>query len=47
MVFCAGAAWISFAGGWSLVGWLLVAVAVIAVVDLLVILSRKRRGEPG
>ena len=47
LVFCAGAAWISFAAGWSLAGWLLVVVAVIAVVDLLVVLNRKRRGEPG
>jgi Family of unknown function (DUF6343) len=47
LVFCAGAAWISFAAGWSLVGWLFVVVAVTAVVDLLVILNRKRRGEPG
>ena len=47
LVFCAGAAWISFAAGWSLVGWLLVVVAVIALVDLVVVLNRKRRGEPG
>ena len=36
-----------FAAGWSLAGGLLVVVAVIAVVDLLVVLNRKRRGEPG
>jgi hypothetical protein len=47
LVFCAGAAWISFASGWSLLGWLLAVVAVIAVVDLVVVLNRKRRGEPG
>ena len=47
LVFCAGAAWISFAAGWSLVGWVLAVVAVIAVVDLAVVLNRKRRGEPG
>ena len=47
LVFCAGAAWISFAVGWSLWGWLLAVVAVIAVVDLAVVLNRKRRGEPG
>ena len=47
LVFCAGAAWIFFAVGWPLVGWLLVVVAVIAVVDLVVVLNRKRRGEPG
>jgi hypothetical protein len=47
LVFCAGAAWISFAAGWSLSGWVLAVVAVIAVVDLAVVLNRKRRGEPG
>jgi Flp pilus assembly protein TadB len=47
LVFCAGAAWISFAAGWPLVGWVLVVVAVIALVDLVVVLNRKRRGEPG
>jgi len=47
LVFCAGAAWISFAAGWSLVAWLLVVVAVVALVDLAVVLNRKRRGEPG
>jgi Family of unknown function (DUF6343) len=47
LVFCAGAAWISFAAGWSLVAGLLVLVAVIALVDLVVVLRRKRRGEPG
>ena len=47
LAFCAGAAWASFAAGWSLVGWLFVVVAVIAVVDLVVVLNRKRRGEPG
>jgi hypothetical protein len=47
LVFGAGAAWISFAAGWSLLGWVLALVAVIAVVDLAVVLNRKRRGEPG
>ena len=47
LVLCAGAAWISFAAGWPLVGWVLVVVAVIAAVDLVVVLNRKRRGEPG
>jgi fatty acid desaturase len=47
LVFCAGAAWISLTPGWSLVGWWFVVVAVIAVVDLLVVLNRKRQGEPG
>jgi hypothetical protein len=47
LVFCAGAAWASFAAGWSLAGWLFVVVAMIALVDLVVVLNRKRRGEPG
>ena len=47
LVFCAGAAWISFAAGWSLLGWVLALVAVIAAVDLAVVVNRKRRGEPG
>jgi hypothetical protein len=47
LVFCAGAAWFSFAAGWSLVAWLFVAIAVVALVDLAVVLNRKRRGEPG
>ena len=47
LVFCAGAAWICLAAGWSVVGWVLVVVAVIAAVDLVVVLNRKRRGEPG
>ena len=47
LVFCAGAAWMSFAAGWSLLGWVLALVAVIAAVDLAVVLNRKRRGEPG
>jgi hypothetical protein len=47
LVFCERAAWVSFAAGWSLVGRLLVVVAVIAVVDLVAVLHRKRRDEPG
>ena len=47
LVFCAGAAWISSPRAGRSPGWLLVVVAVIAVVDLLVVLNRKRRGEPG
>jgi Family of unknown function (DUF6343) len=47
LVFCAGAAWICLAAGWSVAGWLLGVVAVIALVDLVVVLNRKRRGEPG
>jgi hypothetical protein len=29
------------------VGWVFVVVAVIALVDLVVVINRKRRGEPG
>ena len=47
LVFSAGAAWFAFAAGLSWLGWVLVVVAVIAVVDLAVVLNRKRRGEPG
>jgi Family of unknown function (DUF6343) len=47
LVFCAGATWISFAAGWSLMGWVFLVVALIALVDLVVVLNRKRRGEPG
>jgi hypothetical protein len=47
LVFCAGATWIAFAAGWSLMGWVFLVVALIALVDLVVVLNRKRRGEPG
>ena len=47
LVFCVGAAWVSFAAGWPLVAWMFVVIAVIAVVDLVMVLNRKRRGEPG
>jgi hypothetical protein len=47
LVFCAGAAWFGFAAGLPVVGWIMVVVAVIALVDLVVVLNRKRRGEPG
>jgi hypothetical protein len=47
LVFCAVAAWLSFAAGLRAVGWALAVLAVIALIDLAVILSRKRRGEPG
>lgn len=47
LVFCVGAAWIAFAAGLPVIGWVAAAVAVIALVDLAVILNRKRRGEPG
>lgn len=50
LLFSAGAAAFSFAVGLpelTVVGWVLVLVAVIALVDLLWVLHRKRRGEPG
>ena len=47
LVFCVGAAWIAFAGGLTAIGWVAAVVAVIALVDLAVVLNRKRRGEPG
>jgi len=47
LVFCVGAAWFAFAAGLAVIGWVATAVAVIALVDLVVVLNRKRRGEPG
>jgi Family of unknown function (DUF6343) len=47
LVFCAGAAWFAFTAGFTAIGWVLAVVAVIALVDLVVVLNRKRRGEPG
>ena len=47
MVFCAGAAWFAFATHLPVIGWVAAAVAAIALVDLSVVLNRKRRGEPG
>ncbi len=47
LVFCAGAAWFGFAAGFPAIGWVMVVVAVIALVDLGWVLHRKRRGEPG
>ncbi|MGH3585998.1 MAG: hypothetical protein ACRDQ0_06710 [Pseudonocardia sp.] len=47
LVFAAGAAWIGFAGGLTTLGWVMVVVAVIALVDLGWVLHRKARGEPG
>jgi len=47
LVFCVGAAWFAFAAHLTLVGWVAAAVAVVALVDLAVVLNRKRRGEPG
>jgi hypothetical protein len=47
LVFAAGAAWIGFAGGLPVLGWVMVVVALIALGDLAWVLRRKRRGEPG
>lgn len=47
VVFCAGVAWFAFATHLPVIGWVAAAVAVIALVDLAVVLNRKRRGEPG
>ena len=47
LVISAVGAGISFGNGFAVIGWLLIAVAVVALVDLVVILVRKRRGEPG
>ncbi|MCW2522114.1 MAG: hypothetical protein JWO63_449 [Frankiales bacterium] len=46
-VFCAAAAVIAFLVGVIALGIVLVVVALTAVVDIVVILRRKRRGEPG
>lgn len=47
LVFCGVAAGLSFAAGLRPVGWALAVLAVVALVDLAVVLNRKRRGEPG
>lgn len=47
LVFCAVAAWLSFAVGLQPLGWVLAVLAVVALVDFVVVLNRKRRGEPG
>jgi membrane protein YdbS with pleckstrin-like domain len=47
LLFCAGAAWFAFAAGLPAFGWVLVAVAVVALVDLVWVAYRKGRGEPG
>jgi len=46
LLFCAGGAWLAFGAGLTVVGWVLVVVAIVALVDLGVVLMRKRRGEP-
>jgi hypothetical protein len=47
LVFCTGAAWFAFAAGLEWLGVVLVILAVIALVDLVWVAYRKRRGEPG
>jgi hypothetical protein len=47
LVFAVGAAWIGFANAFPLLGWAMVLIAVIALVDLAWVLYRKWRGEPG
>lgn len=47
LLFCAGAAVFAFAADLAWFGWVLVVVAVVALVDLVWVLYRKRRGEPG
>ena len=47
LVFCVGAAWFAFAGQFPTAGWLFTAIAAAALVDLVVVLRRKGRGEPG
>jgi hypothetical protein len=47
LVFSVGAAVFGFVAGLPVIGWLMVAVAVIALGDLAWVLYRKRRGEPG
>ena len=47
LVFAVGAAWIGFAGGLGVLGWVMVVVAIIALGDLAWVLYRKHRGEPG
>lgn len=47
LLFSVGGAWLAFAAELTVVGWILVVVAVAALVDLVVVLNRKRRGEPG
>jgi hypothetical protein len=47
LVFAVGAAWIGFANAFPLLGWAMVVVALIALADLVWVLYRKWRGEPG
>jgi Family of unknown function (DUF6343) len=47
LAFCVGAAWFAFVAHLPVIGWVAAVVAVVALVDLAVVLNRKRRGEPG
>ena len=47
LVVSAVGAWLSFGAGLPALGWVLIVVAVVALVDLVWILIRKGRGEPG
>jgi Family of unknown function (DUF6343) len=47
LVFSVVGAWIAFGAGLPVAGWALAVVAVVALVDLVWILVRKGRGEPG
>lgn len=47
LVFSAGAVWFAFAAGFPGLGIVLVVVAATALFDLVWVLYRKRRGEPG
>jgi Family of unknown function (DUF6343) len=47
LVVAAGGAWFAFRAGLPGFAWVLVVIAVIALVDLVWVLVRKGRGEPG
>lgn len=47
LVFAGGAAWLGFAAGIPVLGWVMVVVVVVALADLVWVLYRKGRGEPG
>ncbi|MCP2256685.1 hypothetical protein LX15_000368 [Streptoalloteichus tenebrarius] len=47
VLFCAGAAALAFAAGLAWLGWVLVVLAVVGLVDFGWVVHRKRRGEPG
>ena len=47
LVFAVGAAFFGFAADLPALAWAMVVVAVIALADLVWVLYRKRRGEPG